>query len=99
MGVDYDRFWEMNPKELEPFVKAFELKTKYNDVMAWQQGIYIRAAIASSMDKKNKYPEKPIFSDLSPLTPKQKKAEQLEQEIMDKMFATMKRINSKFSQE
>lgn len=63
MGVEYDLFWELDPKSLSPFVKAFSLKTRYDDTMAWQQGIYIRMAIASCLDKNVKYPKKPMIAE------------------------------------
>lgn len=56
MGVDYELFWTLNPKSLEPFVKAFELKQQYDDTIAWLGGIYVRYAIASSFNKEIKYP-------------------------------------------
>lgn len=63
IGVDYDLFWTLDPKSLDPFVKAFRLKEEYDmnkqDVIAYRTGDYVRMAIASNFDKQSKYPEKP----------------------------------------
>ena len=63
MGVGYELFWTLNPKSLSPFIKAFSLKQKYDDSMAWQSGMYIRMAVASCFDKNTKYPNAPILKD------------------------------------
>lgn len=60
MGVEYDLFWTLNPKSLTPFIRAFELKNEYEDRLMWQNGLYVRMAIATLFDKKAKYPEQPL---------------------------------------
>jgi hypothetical protein len=60
IGVDYDLFWTLNPKSLEPFTKAFSLKQKYDDTIAWYSGLYVKMAIASSFNKQAKYPDHPM---------------------------------------
>ncbi len=87
IGVDYDLFWTLNPKSLSPFIKAFELKQKYDDAMAWRSGAYIKMAIASSLAKGNKYPTKP-FSDTG-------SREMTPQEIKEKMMANAEIINAR----
>ena len=59
IGIQYELFWTLNPKTLNPFIKAFELKRQYDDEMAWISGNYIRMAIADSLSKKNLYPPRP----------------------------------------
>lgn len=88
MGVDYDLFWTLNPKSLSPFVRAFEMKRKYDDEMTWRQGVYIKMAIASAMDKGNKYPQKPFSyeNENRDMTP---------QQIKEKMMATAEIINNR----
>jgi hypothetical protein len=63
IGVDYDLFWKLNPKSLEPFIKAFSLKQKYDDTVAWYSGMYVKMAIASSFNKNAKYPNIPMTSE------------------------------------
>lgn len=94
MGVDYDLFWTLNPKSLQPFIKAFELKQKNNDTMAWQFGQYVRMAIASVLSKDGKYPQKPILSK-DEVVAKQMSAE----EIKARFMAHAQRINARFGKE
>lgn len=95
MGVNYDLFWTLNPKSLTPFIKAFDLKKKYDDEIAWTNGIYIQRAVASCLNgAKSKYPDKPRMAKSIEknvvMTPKQ---------IKEKMFTQMKIINSRFGKE
>jgi len=64
MGVGYDLFWTLNPKSLQPFVEAFTLKQKYDNVNNWQLGLYIQVAIASVLDKKTNYPKTPFGEEV-----------------------------------
>lgn len=60
IGVPYDLFWELNPKSLTPFIKAFSLKQKQLDYNMWLQGMYIQKAVGSNLSKECKYPNKPF---------------------------------------
>lgn len=51
----------MNPKELQPFIKAFSLKQENLDNNMWIMGRYIELAIGSTMSKDCKYPNKPFL--------------------------------------
>ena len=92
IGVNYDLFWTLNPKSLSPFIKAFSLKQKYDDSIAWKHGLYVRMAIASSLGKNVKYPNKPFMDDSTErvMTP---------QEIKERMLRQMKLVNSRFEKE
>lgn len=94
IGVAYDLFWTLNPRSLQPFIKAFELKRINDDFNSWRSGYYIKLAIASSLSKECKYPDKP-FSDKSISKPNEMSAE----EIKEKMLRNMGIINSKFRKE
>ena len=59
--MPYNLFWHLNPTKLEPFKIAYQKRLEMDDCYAWKQGMYIRSAIGSAMDKKYKYPEAPIF--------------------------------------
>lgn len=62
MGVDYDLFWSLNPKSLQPFIKAFELQKKQDDYNAWLNGMYVQHAVASVLNgSKSKYPREPFI--------------------------------------
>ena len=81
-GVAYNEFWELNPKSLQPFVRAFELKTKHVDMLMWSHGKYVQFAVASVLSEKAKYPELP-FSESAAID----KQEQIKQKFLQKMQA------------
>jgi hypothetical protein len=88
IGVDYDLFWKLNPKSLEPFIKAFSLKQKYDDTVAWYSGMYVKMAIASSFNKSAKYPSVPMTSE--------KVEYEMPQEVIKSRFLKhMEAINAK----
>ncbi len=62
LGVDYKTFMECNPYELRAFDRAFNKKHMTIDTLMWEMGVYVRIAVASTFNKDNKYPEKPLFS-------------------------------------
>lgn len=104
IGVDYDLFWTLNPKSLTPFNKAFILKQKYDDTVAWEYGNYVRLAILSCFDKEQKYPSKQLLSDISPEDFKNKLKKKTEEDIAienqlkikQKMIEKMKLLNTRF---
>lgn len=63
-GISLSEFKKLNMKEIQLILKGYELKkeseSKENDVLAWEIGRYVRVAILSSLDNKNKYPKMPI---------------------------------------
>jgi hypothetical protein len=89
IGVDYDLFWELNPKSLEPFIKAFQLKQRYEDAMNWNLGNYFRMAIASSMSKNAKYPNKPMLEN------KESKQHMSPEEIKKRFMAHAELLNAR----
>jgi hypothetical protein len=91
IGVDYDLFWTLNPKSLQPFHRAFILKQKYDDTVSWQLGNYIRIAIASSFNKSAKYPDRPATSMSS--------GEATMEEIKERFLRKAKMINKSFGKE
>lgn len=68
MGVDYELFWQLTPRKLEPFVEAYKQKTELEtetfrektNFAAWLQGIYFARAIAANFSKNTKYFDEPI---------------------------------------
>lgn len=64
IGVDYDLFWSLNPRKLQPFVKSFKMKqkikTEYINFQTWLQGIYFGKALVASLDKNQEYFKEPI---------------------------------------
>lgn len=92
MGVNYDLFWTLNPKSLHPFIKAFELKTKYENTLQWQQGLYIQFAVGSILSKDINYPNSPFGDKV--------KRNTVEDNSMfkEKMLQRMNFINSRFEE-
>lgn len=89
MGVSYWEFWDLSPRTLSPFIKAFELKRNADDMARWEQGLYIRLAIASVMSKESKYPDKP-FSRQTAIDP--------DELIKQRLLAHVAKINSRFKE-
>lgn len=77
MHVPYETFWKLNPKKLEPFIKAAEMEQKAQqarlNLTAWVNGVYVQHAVASCFAKNAKYPQKPldIFGTAAKATPRQ----------------------------
>ena len=94
IGVSYNDFWDLSPKSLEPFIKAFVLKNEYHDRLLWEMGIYIQNAITSCFSKNNKYPKKPIFTKERELTTKQK-----EELIKERLMRDIERMEPRFRKE
>lgn len=90
IGVEYDLFWTLNPKSFASFVKAFELKREYQDYNNWSLGMYIRSAVASVLDSKNKYPETPLT---------QKPKVDVNKAVRERIIAKAISINSRFRKE
>lgn len=95
IGVDYELFWTLNPRSLSPFTKAFSLTQKYQDQLAWQQGLYIRQAIASCFSKEVKYPTKPTSS----IEVKNEPVAESPEEIKAKFLKHAMLLNTKFGKE
>lgn len=95
IGVDYELFWTLNPKSLSPFIKAFSLRMKYDDKVAWQHGIYVKLAIASSFNKNSKYPTSPSMSSIPVVETEKDK----QNKIKEKMFQQMSLLNLRFGTE
>lgn len=92
MGVDYELFWTLNPKSLSPFIKAFGLKQKHEDFMAWNLGNYVREAVASAFIKNAKYPTKPHSEQSAP-------AEMTSDEIKSRVMQRAIALNARFEKE
>lgn len=91
IGVAYELFWRLNPKTIKPFFKAFRLKQEYDDLVSWQNGMYVRLAVASLLDKKAKYPERPLSMKSKP-----EDTEMPQEIIMNKFLNQMELLNSRF---
>ena len=80
IGMSYELYWDGRPELVIPYRKADVLRQKRDNNNAWLQGVYFRMAVASTLDKKAKYPKQPMESNApqpvkrNGLTVKQEKA-------------------------
>ena len=58
-GMTWDEFWHESLDRLQAYWQANQFSIERRNQELWLQGLYIRSAVASCMDKKFKYPEKP----------------------------------------
>ena len=58
--MTYELYWDGRPELVIPYRKADVLRQKRSNNDAWLQGVYIRLAVASTLDKKAKYPKEPF---------------------------------------
>lgn len=89
MGISYNDFWELNPRELEPFAKAFSLKQEQVDSNMWVMGKYIQIAIGTCFSKNNKYPNKP-FSKSAGIDP--------QEDMKSRFMYKVEQLNSRFTE-
>ena len=73
IGMTYDEFWYDDPYKAKSYKESHNVKRKMVNEEMWVMGMYVNKAIASVIDSKNKYPEKPI--DIFPKTAMEKQAE------------------------
>lgn len=73
IGMTYNEFWFGDPYLVRYYREAYNFKRKIKNEEMWVQGMYFAKAIGASLDKKNKYPEKPF--DIFPKTAREKQAE------------------------
>ena len=80
--MTYELYWDGRPELAVSYRKADVLRQKRSNNEAWLQGVYFRLAVASTLDKKTKYPKEPfkigddppVRSPDTGLTVKQEKA-------------------------
>lgn len=58
--MPYELYWDGRPELVIPYRRADILRQKRENNNAWLQGVYIRMAVASTLDKKSKYPKQPF---------------------------------------
>lgn len=56
-GLSYEDALDATPKEIDAYIKAWSIRTKFE---GWVYGQYIQAAIACALTGKNVYPDNPI---------------------------------------
>lgn len=57
-------FWQLNPKKLEPFLKAYESRQKeqleFINIAGWVNGMYAGYSLGAAFGENVQYPEKPV---------------------------------------
>lgn len=60
LGIDYVQFWNMNPRMIEPFSKAYRLELKNQNLLMYIQGIYyldaLNVALGNMFRKRSQQP-------------------------------------------
>ena len=49
MGISWEEFWDMTPRTIKAYKKAFKLKKEEQNAFAYIQGIYVRDALSSTV--------------------------------------------------
>ena len=56
IGVDYGLFWQLTPKKMEPFLKAYESRQKeqleFINIAGWVNGMYAGYSLGAAMFNK-----------------------------------------------
>lgn len=60
VGIDEKTFWELTPKTIQVYFKAYEKRRQMQIQDIWLQGQYFMCAVGAALDSKNKYPEMPF---------------------------------------
>ena len=86
-GMTADEFWYGSLDRLEWYWRKRQFEIEARNQELWLQGLYIKAAIAASFDKRNKYPEKPQriteMTDAEKDAETKAKVEKLREQLME----------------
>ena len=94
IGMSYELFWDGRPERVIPYREADILRQKRANDNAWLHGAYFRLAVASTLDKKAKYPKQPW--DIGAHSPKKQDGLTAKQEkAKAAMMAFAERFNRK----
>lgn len=68
IGVSEEKFYDSDPKELEPYQIAYKWKQEENDAESWNLGAYVVESVIVALDHvlngkkaKAEYPKKPFL--------------------------------------
>ena len=84
--MTWDEFWHEPIDRYQFYWQKHQFSIEQKNQEMWLQGLYIRSAIASCMDSKNKYPEKPHritpMTDAEQSAENRRKVEQLREQLI-----------------
>lgn len=95
IGMTLYEYWESDPSLVKYYREAHNYKRRMENEALWIEGMYIACAIASSFDKKNKYPEEPF--NILPKTEmeKQEEAEKNRKKLIEHLSLYKQRWDNK----
>ena len=86
-GMTWDEFWYGSLDRLAAYWQAHQFSIESRNQEMWLQGLYIRLAVASCMDKKFKYPDKPhrltAMTEAEQDAENKRKVEQMRQQLLE----------------
>lgn len=85
-GMSYDEFWYGSIDRLNSYWQKHQFEIEQRNQEMWMQGLYIRLAVASCLDSKNKYPVKPHriteMTEVERELDNKRRVEQLREQLM-----------------
>lgn len=72
-GMTWEQFWFGPIDQFSYYWQKHQFDVEARNQEMWLLGLYVRSAVASCMDKNNKYPDKP--RRLTPMTEAEQEAE------------------------
>ena len=72
-GMSWDEFWYGSLDRLKDYWQKHQYEVEQRNQELWMLGLYIRSAVASCLNSKAKYPEKP--HRITPMTEAEQEAE------------------------
>lgn len=97
LGMSYDQYWHDDPKLINCFIEADEIRQRKKNYELWVQGFYVYQAIGSLIHLANPFSKerraKPYLKEPIPLTQKEKEEaeERAYQRFKEQMFALAKK--------
>lgn len=85
--MSWDEFWNESLDRLGVYWQKHQFDVEARNQELWLQGLYIRNAVASCLDKKAKYPEKPhritAMTEQEKEEENRRKVEQMREQLME----------------
>ena len=97
IGMTYDQYWHEDPKLINSYIEAEEIKQRKLNNQLWLQGLYVYQAVGSLIHLANSFSKehraKPYLKEPIPLTQKEREEaeERKYQKFKKQMFDLAKR--------
>lgn len=93
--MTYDEFWYGSIDRLEHYWQKHQFEIEQRNQELWLQGLYIRSAVASCMDSKHKYPDKPHRITEMTETEKEIEAKRKVEKLREQLMGIKQRWDAK----